>query len=300
MAQKTVMEAALCYHDLGLSVIPLRGKVASMRWSEYQTKIATYSHIHGWYKRGMLNGVGIVCGQVSGGLVVIDLDGTDAVNEFRAKFPKLLTTLTVRSGSGVGQHLYFYSEQPMDTTRTKGFELRSDGCYVVAPPSKHPVTGGPYVMELAVPIKHVDHLDEVVAFIRSKIPAALKQRRIVKPPPRNVGPSDKPRRYVLAYARRALENETEAVRGAPIGERNETLFHAARRLGSLIASHDVRSHGALHQIQVEQALYTAAAGLAADDGQASVIRTVKSGLERGLAEPFTLPTPRPLRNRQNA
>lgn len=300
--QKTVLEAALAYHDLGISVVPVVGKVCHVSWTRYQTSIAPYSHIHAWYKRGMMHGVGIVCGEVSGGpygsLVVIDLDGLDAVAEFRATFPHLLNTYTVRSGSGEGQHLYYYTDAPHDTTRTTGFELRSDGSYVVAPPSLHPKTGETYGVEHAALPMDLPNLNVVEDWIKSKIKRPMSPRRVKTKLPPVYGGSTKPRRFVEAYCNSALHREMNHVRYAVRGQRNDSLYHAARRLGSLLASPDVRHYNALTRSNVESLLETAAAKLSADDGIAATRRTIHSGIERGLTTPFDLPEPRPLRNQR--
>lgn len=60
------------------------------------------------------------------------------------------------------------------------------------------------------------------------------------------------------------------------GERNQTLFWAARRAGELVAA------GAIEAAMVERALREAAAdiGLVSEDGERAVMATIRSGLER--------------------
>jgi len=141
----TILECSLAYVEMGLSILPVRGKQPAVAWSQFQTKRAPYSFVHNWQRANLLPGVGIVCGQVSGNLSVMDCDGLEAVATFERTFPHLLDTFTVVSGSGNGKHYYYFTTHRQPTTRTKGFELRSDGCYVVAPPSIHPVSGKTYV-----------------------------------------------------------------------------------------------------------------------------------------------------------
>ena len=75
----------------------------------------------------------------------------------------------------------------------------------------------------------------------------------------------------------ALEWEADRVRTAGPGTRNSTLNRAAFRLGQLVAT------GALDRTTVGVALTGAA--LAAGLGPHEVERTIKSGLEAGLAHP---------------
>jgi hypothetical protein len=79
------------------------------------------------------------------------------------------------------------------------------------------------------------------------------------------------------YARVALERETGRVRTAGPGTRNSTLNRAAFRLGQLVAT------GALDRAAVELGLTGAA--LAAGLEEREVERTIRSGLEAGLAHP---------------
>jgi hypothetical protein len=79
------------------------------------------------------------------------------------------------------------------------------------------------------------------------------------------------------YARMVLEREADRVRTADPGTRNSTLNRAAFRLGQLVAAR------ALDRTTVESTLTRAA--LAAGLGLREVERTIRSGLEAGLAHP---------------
>ena len=67
--------AALEYHHLGWSVIPLRPgeKVPMLTWQKFQDCLADDDEIRGWFKRWPEANIGIVTGPVSG-LVVLDID----------------------------------------------------------------------------------------------------------------------------------------------------------------------------------------------------------------------------------
>lgn len=92
-----------------------------------------------------------------------------------------------------------------------------------------------------------------------------------------------------AYVRAALERECLAVQSAPTGSRNDTLNRAAFSLGQLVGGNQL-PRGA-----VEGELYESceANGLVADDGEASVRATIRSGLEAGILEP-RIPAVKPL------
>ena len=141
-AQKQdVTAAALAYVELGLSVIPLNGKRPALTsWTPYQQQAASPEVIQGWSKTGLLQNIGIICGAVSGNLVVFDLDGAAGYPAFAAMFPHLTETFTVGSGGGVGRHVYFHVEYMPKSIKAMNtpignLELCGQGRQVVARPA---------------------------------------------------------------------------------------------------------------------------------------------------------------------
>jgi hypothetical protein len=267
-----LLKTALNYAERGYSVIPVIGKRCPLSWSGYQVKAATYSHIHNWHNRGLLKGVAIVCGDVSNNLVVIDLDGNAQVTEFEATFPHLVKTYGVLTGSGRGKHYYYTVDTLPPTTRHRGFELRANGCYVVAPPSLHPDTGQAYKSLWPIrDVMHLPHLDQVKDWIMGKIHANQAAAR----------PAQNGKRAIYgAYAARALQSEIAALNRVTEGGFNDALNRAAFNLGQLVPDHLTRS-------DVENALYDTAlsCGYVARDGERQTWRTIQSGLEAGIRNP---------------
>lgn len=181
MQAKSVIDAALAYHEAGLCIIPLNGKRPALdSWKQYQSERPAQETIHAWHRDGVLRNIGVVCGAVSENLVVIDFDGPGGYPAFAATFPHLTETLMVATGGGIGRHIYLLVDHLPPTTTAKqtsigSIELRSTGSYVVAPPSLHPRTGKPYEVEKAIDILRVPDLEVVVAWIegfkpRSDVP----------------------------------------------------------------------------------------------------------------------------------
>jgi hypothetical protein len=180
--QDTILSAALAYAALGLSIIPLDGKRPALKsWTQYQRERADEKTIRSW----SFGNIGIVCGRVSGNLVVLDLDGAAGYAAFAATFPALAATYTVASGGSIGRHVYFYADTLPPSVKAMGtpighLELCGDGRQVVAPPSIHPVTGNLYRVEHPLDILRVPNLDDLAAWIE-----AFKPRQTVeawKPP----------------------------------------------------------------------------------------------------------------------
>ncbi len=183
----SIYEAAQAYATLEMSVVPLKGKRPALNgWKEYQQRRATATEIESWHKDGLLNNIGIVCGEVSDNLVVLDLDGAAGYPAFAATFPHLAQTYTVATGGGVGKHVYFRVAQMPPSVKAMGtpignLELCGNGRQVVASPSIHPITGKAYQVHIEAEILHVDSLDDLVQWIES---FKLKEQSSTWKPPK--------------------------------------------------------------------------------------------------------------------
>jgi hypothetical protein len=145
-----LLEAALQYHDMGLSVIPLipGKKKAMVKWESFQKTRPDRDTIKTWWEKTPMANVGIVTGEVSN-LFVVDLDkykeqyDDELSTQF---FPDSLVTPSVTTPKQ-GEHLYFSFPKDFDiggrADESIAIDFRSTGNYVVAPPSKNG-TGVPY------------------------------------------------------------------------------------------------------------------------------------------------------------
>lgn len=220
-----------------------------------------------WWRRWPFANVAIRTGAVSG-LVVVDVDprhgGVAALEALRRDVGVIaLETLTVETGGG-GQHLYF--RHPGGIVRNDvgrklgaGLDVRGDGGYVLAPPSRHH-TGGYY---------------EVGA---NRSPAALPARvaRLLadRPPVRTVGARVETASHWAAAAVRA---EVASVRHARPGSRNNTLVRAAFKLGQVLSSGD------LDEATLRATLLDAS--LAAGLSNSEALATIASGMNAGTRHP---------------
>lgn len=133
-------ESALRYREkYGFSVIPIRrNKKPLIEWQKYQKSLPSPDEISLWWTKWPDANVGIVTGKLSD-LAVIDVDteqGKEAISEYipdSCEFPVCETP-------GGGQHFYFcYPEDKKignNTRRVPGCDLRAEGGYVIAPPSR--------------------------------------------------------------------------------------------------------------------------------------------------------------------
>jgi Bifunctional DNA primase/polymerase, N-terminal len=134
------LEYALMYLNAGASVVPVgTDKKPLLPWKCYQTRAASTAEVVGWFRRWPHAGLAIVCGAVSD-LCVLDVE--------HEAIPELLDltvpdTPTVRT-QGNGLHFYFKYDRALRSTTWARFgrhcgELRSDGNYVLVPPSYGPL-----------------------------------------------------------------------------------------------------------------------------------------------------------------
>lgn len=271
--EANVLQAALMYAHANISVLACRRDKtpALSNWKHLQQRLADPVTIARWHQAGLLESVGLICGRVSGNLVVVDCDGQAAVDTFCKAFPHLLDTYTVLSGSGKGAHFYYYAKLNPPTTRVVGapfgnIELRSDGAYVIAPPSLHP-SGNAYQVINPVSILHVFDLHEVVQWIKGQI--AEKHGGTLPPATGTII-------HGTAYGRAALAGECAYVRMAPVGGRNLSLFRAALKVGSLVRD------GKIDRAEAERELFAAAEALTAEEGEIATQRAIRNGINTGM------------------
>ncbi len=188
----------------------------------------------------------------------------------------------VRTGSGVGWHLYVAPTGLPDTIGVlDSVDYRAAGRYVVAPPSRHSHTGRPYVWSagrgLATPL--------------GEVPQALRERLAPRPADRDQEPATvRPTAPGHPYGRAVLQAETARIAGAhgPApgrgGQRNQVLWEAARNLYNLVAG------GVLDEATVTAELERAAGacGLLTDEPRQTQ-RTLASARQVGMAHPRGVP-----------
>lgn len=150
-----LLGAALNYRRRGWSIIPLHwrnadgscscqnsqcpkpGKHPLIKWEEFQTRLATEEEARPWWTQWPHANIGIICGQVSGGLVVLDIDNVELAEELiRKRGIELVATLVRTPRKGL--HIYFQEskEQSRSGPLIPGVaDLKAEGGYVIAPPS---------------------------------------------------------------------------------------------------------------------------------------------------------------------
>jgi len=140
------------------SIIPLRhkDKIPAISWERYQQNPPGLGEIENWWSeitQKECYNIGVVCGEVSERLVVIDIDprhgGSSEKIEKVLGFKLPATVQVLTGGEDNGLHYYYRDytgECDLKTFKLMdGVEVRGNGSMVVAPPSIHPVTNNVYV-----------------------------------------------------------------------------------------------------------------------------------------------------------
>ena len=255
-------------HELSWSFTPLNGKKPVLKgWQERPREVLDEA-----LQWAVAGNIGLRTGQNSG-VVVIDVDeGGDLLGL------DLPSTVTAHTGGG-GMHLYFKRTVPVGNSAGKlgeHIDVRGDGGQVVYPGSVHSDTGRTY--EWAPGLSPWD-----VAL--AELPEHVIEMLTGSPPSEKGAASA---RTLAAdgtgrerYAQAALAGELDEVHQAPEGSRNDQLNRSAFALGTLIGG------GYLERSDVEAALLDAAlhTGLGRHEAEA----TIRSGIEKGIKEPRTIP-----------
>ena len=161
-----VMEHARRYVAAGLSVIPVRADGSKApavgRWEPYQDRRPMPEELDYWFPDGRAVGVGVVCGEASHNLAVLDFESKEAWDGWLARLaphlkPLLATCPVVRTPGG-GRHVYCSIEEgwvaggvlARHANKDVKIEVRGQGNYVVAPgsPAACHETGNLYDFEV--------------------------------------------------------------------------------------------------------------------------------------------------------
>ena len=157
---ESTLDYVLAYLRVGLGLLPAHGvtngrctcgedcgkdagkhPLANLVPSGVKNATTDEATIRWWLARRSHWNIAVACGSVSG-IVVVDADGEVGLAELECRgYPM---TWSVQSGSG-GLHVYLkHPGHPVGNWKIPGIgELRADGGYVIAPPSRHR-SGGRY------------------------------------------------------------------------------------------------------------------------------------------------------------
>lgn len=143
----SLLQAAHRYVNQGFSLIPTRAdKRPCCTWTRFQKEGPTHEEVEEWFKRWPKANIGIVTGQVSG-LVVIDVDSEEGGRALEKLLPDSLVT-PIATTPRDGRHYYFRHPGGVVGNRAglfPGVDIRADGGYIMAPPSRNGAGGWQWI-----------------------------------------------------------------------------------------------------------------------------------------------------------
>ena len=153
----TLLTTALAWQQAGASVIPVKPdgkKRPAIRWKEFQQRRPSAHEVETWFSDG-LNGIGLVCGSVSGGLELLELEGralkADMLTRLAQAFADhdkadlwaRITTGYMEASPSGGVHIIFRVTGPalgntklaMAADGQVAIETRGEGGYTIVAPT---------------------------------------------------------------------------------------------------------------------------------------------------------------------
>jgi hypothetical protein len=244
-SQGSPLESALGYLRRGWSIIPIKvgtKKPACRSWKAYQKKPPDESHIRKWFSPGKDNGLAVICGPVSGGLVCRDYDNMAAYDAWASVHPDLAATLpTVATARG--RHVYCRSGHRGIKELEDG-ELRGGG-YCLLPPSRHPA-GQVYQWLIPLPDGPLPEVENVAAagFIPDNRPCNRENRDngdyrdnsgkpMMTEAMSKLGPFSNENEHLLTNIPQDVEQAILDSIPTAVGQRNRQVFELDRALKAI-------------------------------------------------------------------
>lgn len=210
-------------------------------------------------------------------LVVIDIDPehNGSIDDLPLHPDDLLTIISHTGGGGY--HLLYRAPIGFEISNSNkrlpaGIDVRGVNGYIVAPPSRH-TSGRCYRWRPGRAPWQTKLLSLPASLMPLLKVKADASRTPVRPPPERIRQNGERHPYV----ERALESELATLAQAREGQRNDKLNNAAFALGQFVGA------GLLTRPEVEAMLTSTAQALGL--GETEIQKTIKSGLEAGLANP---------------
>jgi hypothetical protein len=278
--ESTNLTAALALAAVGLKIFPAGADKRPLfkQWQEIAT--TERDIVSEWWRCAPYALPAIPCG--ANGLLVIDLDrhgnGNDGVSAFKAFVAchgALPPGVPMVKTPNNGLHLYFRQPQgePLGNARgglPAGCDVRGQGGFVIGPGAVLPDGRGWVRVAERPPVTQPAEL----AWIEDIL------RRSAEPPKDNPA-GETPDRRGRAYAEQALREIEAGLAITREGERNERLYKAAFRLGTMAA------RGWLMESEIIGALLPACESnqYLREHGHRATLRTIESGIRDGLNVP---------------
>ena len=183
-------------------------------WKEFQIRFSTVTEWDKWVAKGLTR-IGVVCGKISGNLLVLDFDqGGKAFDAFKAKIlPELWARLVIERTPSGGVHIFVRSKEPVGGNETLAYEpdvdnegkwnklieTRGEGGFCVCAPSQgYMLIQGSFGNISVLESAEIELLLDAARSFNQKPPQPIATPRLVVSP---VSPADmaEAERRAIAY-----------------------------------------------------------------------------------------------------
>jgi len=220
-------DKAMEYLEYGLSVIPIKSKskAPGIKWEAYQKQLPTAGELHKWFVEDGFNNLAIITGEISG-IFVVDCDTSGAFESFRKEYGDSVSAIVKTKNGG---HFYFKYDDKCSDFKNRvralpNIDIRTNGGYVIAPPSIH--ADGDFSYEWFKDFDKEKLKTLPYEFI-------VKYENAIKKP---TGHAD------------SIDALLEMVRNAIDGSRNDTLNKAAFNIGKNYVSNQITEKDAKEKL----------------------------------------------------
>ena len=137
-----MLEKAKYYYDLGLNILPIRlgqksPPICAGGWQKYQKEKVTQEQLKAWFGNGYAQNIALITG-AQNGITVVDADSEEGI-DFVKNLMKDQYDLIPKVKTRRGYHYYFKYQEGHRNFQNRNdlpsIDLRSEGGYVIAPPS---------------------------------------------------------------------------------------------------------------------------------------------------------------------
>ncbi len=140
MNKNTMLETALAYATKGIYVFPCKPQSkAPATQNGFKDASKDEAQIRRWWTENPEYNIGFPTG-AQNGIWVLDVDGEEGYQSY-SKYRGEIDPLTPQVGTSNGMHLYFTYSADLGLGNSvksiPGLDVRTDGGYVIAPPSTH-------------------------------------------------------------------------------------------------------------------------------------------------------------------
>ena len=233
VADRPMLDAALAYAGAGVPVFPLQPRSKKPVIDRgFLNATCDESQIREWWESVPQANIGTVPGLI--GCIIPDLDTEEAIEAWQRRVP--LDTAQSRTGSGHGLHPWYKVPQGLagrthwrtpkygflDEPALGNLLWRASGGYVVLPPSIHPDTGRPYVLESQGPISLLPN--DIAELLRECGGREAGESRPVNTSEAAAWLAEHSTAKTSETGESAIRETVKAITTAAPGVRNETLI----------------------------------------------------------------------------